>query len=334
MLSVPGYQAAAKTGTSNKCLERNAQGACTKRRPDNLWTMGYTPNLVTGVWFGNADASPLADKAESLTIAAPVWKDFMTRAHRHLKATKTTFSLPSGVVQVLVSTLSGQLPAECTPIDRRKTDVFLAERAPTASDPACASVDIDKVTNLLASDNCPDEAKEQRSFYVPYSIEQEAHAQWHQSVVAWAHRVGSGATVGSGSALPLPLIPTEQCDITKTPGRLIKPTLSITSPRISATYPSFMPDFAATGSPAREVLYEIDGKVVERVTGAPFSVPLRVPRSIEKSGEHTLTVTLTDEYFNVPLRGRHRRPCNPPARAGRRLHGEARQRAHDPRGSG
>jgi membrane peptidoglycan carboxypeptidase len=66
ILSVPGTQAAAKTGTSNKCLERELRegvdpnvAPCKKRRPDNAWTIGYTPTLVAGVWVGMGSHSPL-----------------------------------------------------------------------------------------------------------------------------------------------------------------------------------------------------------------------------------------------------------------------------------
>jgi len=48
VLSVPGFQTAGKTGTSNKCLKRDDKGSCTERKPSDLWTLGYTPNLVTG----------------------------------------------------------------------------------------------------------------------------------------------------------------------------------------------------------------------------------------------------------------------------------------------
>lgn len=291
-LSVPGYQAAAKTGTSNKCLERDARGNCKNRKPDNMWTMGYTPNLVVGVWAGNADATALSERAESLNLVAPIWKEFMTKAQKLIEEPKTAFTMPQGLVQPQVSGLSGELPAECTPVDLRRSDIFLSDKSPKQTDPACRSVEVDKVTGLLASDSCPAEAREMRSFYVPYTV---VPAPLNSQIIAW---VNSHAGTGS---LTLPAIPTEKCDISKTPGRLEKPTLSITSPSNggSATYPSFTPRLKTGGAPVREVLYEVDGKPVARATEAPFEIPLRLPRSVSESGNHELRVTVTDIYYNT-----------------------------------
>lgn len=292
VLSVPGYQAAAKTGTSNKCLERDANGNCKKRRPDNMWTMGYTPNLVVGVWAGNADATALTTNAESLTVASPMWKDFMVKAHKKLENTKTAFEMPPGLVQPQISGLSGELASECTPIDQRRSDLFLSEKAPKKADPACTTVEVDKVTGLLASDSCPPEAREMKSFYVPYTV---VPSPLDKQILSWViGRAGTGS-------LSLPVAPKEKCDISLTPGRLEKPTVSITYPQDggSATYPSFTPKFKTTGAPIREVLYEVDGKAVAKVTDAPFESPLRLPRSVAETGSHELRVTVTDIYYNV-----------------------------------
>ncbi len=304
VLSVPGYPAAAKTGTSNKCLDRNDTGNCTSRRPSDLWTMGYTPNLVTGVWVGNADSSALSEKAESLSQASPIWKEFMTRAHAFVQNPKTTFAVPNNIVQPQISTLSGELPSECTPIANRQSDVFLADRMPTLTDPACASVEVDRVTGLLASDECPAEAREMRSFFVPTSILADRFPQWDQSVQAWAEKQKASydplTGTFSGSILPLPLIPREKCSLALTPGRMTKPEVRILSPDGTASYPSFQPRLDITvGDRVRFVTYELDGKGVGRNTEAPYTQPIRVPKSISKSGKHTLKVTVTDTYFNT-----------------------------------
>ncbi len=311
VLSIPGYPTAAKTGTSNKCLKRDDKGVCMDRKPDNLWTLGYTPNLVAGVWVGNADSSPLEVKAESLSIAAPIWKDILTRAHKGIEKPVTTFPVPEGVVQPQVSVLSGELPTECTPIELRRADVFFAEHAPKIPDPACVSVSIDKVTGLLASASCPKEAQEQGSFLVLQSILPERFPDWQKSLDAWGVKqmeLYRATPDHSGSLLPLPVAPTEECDIALTPGRLKKPELRVLYPKEDgiATYPSFKPSIDSTvGSTVREVEYIVDGKSVETVTSAPWDPPLRIPRSIKEDGNHKLEVRLTDEYYNVATRSIH-----------------------------
>lgn len=298
ILTVPGTEAAAKTGTSNKCLERDDKENCKKRKPDNVWTVGYTPNLVVGVWVGNATAEPMSDKADGINVAAPLWKAFMTAALKIQKADTsvlpTTFTKPDGLVQVQASQLSGELPTECTPVEQRKSDLFFTERSPSKPDPACVTVLVDRVTGLLASDNCPVEAREMRSFFDPHSVLAERFPSWEKGVQDWAR--------GSGAQLPLPLVPTEKCDITLTPGRLEKPEVTLTSPASggAATYPSFRPRFQSkTGSGILKVEYAVDGKPVGAFTTAPFDGSIRVPRSIDKEGTHTLTITLTDVYYNT-----------------------------------
>ncbi len=313
VLSVPGTAAAAKTGTSNKCLEWDEKKInCKKRKPDNTWTMGFTPALVTGVWVGNATNEPLSDKADGLTTAAPIWKDFMAKAQKILKPSVTVFTMPEGLVQAQISLLSGELATECTPVALRRSDIFLAENAPTKDDPGCTTLTVDKVTGLLASDSCPLEAQEQRSFLVPYNASRGDFPQWDTDVMKWAQaqamenpRAGSGMNLflsGSGGVLPLPLAPTEKCDISLTPGRMTKPTLSILSPpqNGTASYPSFLPKLQYTvGSKVLSIEYTIDGKPMATVTSAPFTPPLRVPKSVDKDGTHTFRVIVTDQYYNT-----------------------------------
>lgn len=306
-LSVPGGPSGAKTGTSNKCLKRDANNNCTERRPSDLWTMGFLPGLVTGVWAGNADSSPLAVKAESLTNAAPIWKSYMTSARSIMDDLPAAFTVPSGIANPQISALSGELPTECTPVAYRKSDVFLTERMPSQPDPACVQLEIDKVTGLLASDECPAEARETRSFFAPVEPLAARFPQWQTSMNAWlASRAGVYDPVAgtySGSVLPLPLAPTASCTLALTPGRMEKPELTIEFPEDggSASYPSFQPKFdVSVGSRIREVRAEIDGKPAGSERGAAAQrMTITVPRSIAEGGSHTLKLTVVDEYYNT-----------------------------------
>ncbi|MGI8826670.1 MAG: transglycosylase domain-containing protein [Chloroflexota bacterium] len=77
--------AAAKTGTTNSFTDN--------------WTLGYTPQLVTGVWVGNADRSPMQNVI-GVTGAAPIWHDFMEGAFKVLKLPVRQFVAPTGVERV------------------------------------------------------------------------------------------------------------------------------------------------------------------------------------------------------------------------------------------
>jgi membrane peptidoglycan carboxypeptidase len=77
-----GRPAAAKTGTTNSYTDN--------------WTVGYTPQIVTGVWVGNADNSQMQGTT-GITGAAPIWHDFMIKAFNILKLPPEDFKQPSGV---------------------------------------------------------------------------------------------------------------------------------------------------------------------------------------------------------------------------------------------
>lgn len=305
VLSVPGFATAAKTGTSNKCLERNEKdGVCRLRKPDNVWTIGYTPMLVAGVWVGNADSSSLYEKADGLTVAAPLWRDFMIGAHKKMKITQTEFPVPGGLVSPQISLLSGELPTECTPVDLRRADLFRSEVAPKENDPACLQLTIDKVTGLLASEECPVEAQETASFWMPRSVLADRWPLWQVGIDAWAAKEmvkWNAAPDHSGSILPLPVAPTEECKISLTPGRMEKPEVRIDYPSQGDTvsYPSFQPELDwDVSSSVREIIFEVDGKVIDHMVERPFKGFIRVPRSIKEDGPHRLKVTLIDEYYN------------------------------------
>jgi penicillin-binding protein 1A len=65
--SLPGWDAAGKTGTSQDYRD--------------AWFVGYTTNLTTGVWFGNDDNSP-TKRTTGGSLPAEVWSKFMIAAHK------------------------------------------------------------------------------------------------------------------------------------------------------------------------------------------------------------------------------------------------------------
>ncbi len=80
ILTIPGVKTGAKTGTSNYCYKRSEYGTCTEYGVGSVWTIGYSDSLVVGVWAGNADNTSLSPLADGLTVAAPIWREFLLRA--------------------------------------------------------------------------------------------------------------------------------------------------------------------------------------------------------------------------------------------------------------
>ena len=82
LLTLEGIESAVKTGTSNQCARVNTvTRACIATLPTDVWTIGYTPAYVVGVWVGNATNQPLTPDADGLNVASPLWKEFLEAAH-------------------------------------------------------------------------------------------------------------------------------------------------------------------------------------------------------------------------------------------------------------
>jgi penicillin-binding protein 1A len=104
-----GYQTFGKTGTTNEWTD--------------VWFVGGTPGLVTVVYVGNDNHKSLG-RAFGGTIAAPVWKEFMTEAVKIMK-TPEKFQVPPGVgVQsVTVCRATGFLANKACP---NKANIMMA----------------------------------------------------------------------------------------------------------------------------------------------------------------------------------------------------------------
>ena len=90
------FAAAGKTGTSQSYAD--------------AWFVGYTPNLVTGVWFGYDTPRTIMKRGYAGVVAVPVWAKFMTAAHAGLK--NEWFDMPGSLSKVKLCRLSGQLATE------------------------------------------------------------------------------------------------------------------------------------------------------------------------------------------------------------------------------
>ena len=131
-----GRPAAVKTGT-------------TSNFHDN-WTVGYTPDLVVGVWAGNAGQQPMQD-VTGLSGSGPIWHTVM----RSLTAGQPIkgFERPEGLQQVEVCALSGKLPGPACPYTRHEW--FIDGTAPTQTDHVFHKVMVDAESGRLADDRTP-----------------------------------------------------------------------------------------------------------------------------------------------------------------------------------
>ena len=108
---------AGKTGTTNNYVD--------------AWFMGYTPDLVTGVWVGKDKDEPLGRNETGSRAAIPIWLQFMQEALANKPI--INFPVPSDIQFLKVQSKSGE-PAKFGDIDSN-FEIFSQEFLPKKEQP-------------------------------------------------------------------------------------------------------------------------------------------------------------------------------------------------------
>ncbi len=106
------HPAAGKTGTTDDYTD--------------AWFIGFTPDLVCGVWVGFDQLKRIARRATGAQFALPIWVDFMKEAVKDYPP--RGFEPPSGIVTAKVCQKTGLLATPLCPTVR--TEIFIEGTAP------------------------------------------------------------------------------------------------------------------------------------------------------------------------------------------------------------
>jgi penicillin-binding protein 1A len=88
-----GRPAAGKTGTTNESID--------------AWFMGFTPNVVSGVWVGFDNQKSIGSGETGAKAALPIWLSFMREAVKPYS--EMDFSIPPGVTFANIDQTTGKL---------------------------------------------------------------------------------------------------------------------------------------------------------------------------------------------------------------------------------
>jgi penicillin-binding protein 1A len=98
------------TATSIASLGRPLGGKTgTTNDYKDAWFVGFSPDLVVGVWVGFDRPRNMGDGETGGRVAAPIFRDFMAEALRHRPA--TPFRIPARVRLVRIDAMTGLLPS-------------------------------------------------------------------------------------------------------------------------------------------------------------------------------------------------------------------------------
>jgi len=111
-----GRMAAGKTGTTNKQVD--------------AWFMGFTPQILTGVWTGRDAPESMGRRETGAKAALPIWLSAM-KAFHHDKP-KKDFTAPDGIEWVVIDRKTGKLPNANT--KKPFLEAFRIGTAPTSSE--------------------------------------------------------------------------------------------------------------------------------------------------------------------------------------------------------
>lgn len=169
-LNVSGRQIAVKTGTTND-------------KRDN-WTIGWTPQLVAGVWVGNNDNSEMKQVASGVSGAAPIWRRVILAA---LKGKPSTgFSVPGGIVTAEVDLVSGYRVHDGFP---SRTEYFIQGTEPAGEDPIHSQLKFcrgqDKLATPAQVARGDYEGKEYFVFKEEDPISADGVNRWQEGIDQW-----------------------------------------------------------------------------------------------------------------------------------------------------
>lgn len=254
-------EAAVKTGT-------------TRNFRDN-WTVGFTPELLSVVWVGNADGTPMS-AISGVDGAGPIWHDFMERALSGKR--KRTFVEPEGLREIEICEVSGKLPTDFC--ERRIFEKFVRGEEPQEEDDIFVELKINEERGMVVSDEClevdPGIEFEEKIFAI-YPKELEKWAM--ENGVEQVPRLRCESVYG---------IESPDSDLAGESGIFVRHPIDGDSFLYDETIPGGnqkIPFQVAVAGDVDWVEWIVDGKTIERVEDFPFSTMWEM-----EGGKHKLKV--------------------------------------------
>jgi len=262
LLTLGNRPVGVKTGTTNDYRD--------------AWTIGYTPSLVTGVWVGNFDNTPMKKGSAAATIAVPIWHDYMQKVLGDTPI--ENFNAPAKV-ETGKDVLDGKNVGEI-------------------------KVKIDKASGFLATDLTPpsfvDEKVYKQDHCILYYINKDdprgeqvknpsddpQFNLWESAVLKWAEKKGYATSTP----------PTEKDNLHTSENM---PTLNILSPQNNENIKDPVLRVNVEVSAPRginRVSYYINNNLLTNVLVSPYNLEKQI--DFLPNGIHTLKISACDDIDN------------------------------------
>jgi len=267
-LTLGSRPAAAKTGTTNDYKD--------------AFIVGYTPQLVTGVWTGNTDGTTMRKGADGSVVAAPIWNEFMKSA---LADQPITYFNEPEIPTTGVPILDGQMPSQEITIDRA-SGKLATDRTPESYKQTIICGEYHNILHYIDPDNLS-------AGLIDEPVD-GAYERWETAVQTYISKYNDSLQVGQLS-IEQCVVPTEYDDLHIERN---EPDIDLDSPgNNDPVGRSFSVEIQASADRGIDrVEYQIDGIVIKQ-TGSSYSTTLNLPTWVG-AGNHTLTVIAYDDIDN------------------------------------
>jgi membrane peptidoglycan carboxypeptidase len=111
------FPAGGKTGTTNDGFD--------------VWFIGFTPDLVTGIWLGFDQPKKIKANAQGGVLAAPAWTAMMREVYER-RALPTAWPRPDGLTALDIDKTTGYKATPFCPKEVHYIESFIPGTEPTA----------------------------------------------------------------------------------------------------------------------------------------------------------------------------------------------------------
>ncbi len=243
----------------------------------DAWTMGFTPNIVAGVWAGNNDNSKMT--SEAADVAAPIWINFMNAMNNGVP--NAPFVKAPGIKTVTLDKDTGR--AVTTGTKHTTVDQFPSWYTPMSS-VGGKSAQVDKISGKLATECTPDLAKQ--TVYSSAILPEITQAQNPSQYQNWlTGLINAGYATNSGGDLPTTNDDQHHCDDTK-------PTANIVGATGGGPYTFNVQVTSGTFTANKLEVYFDDQIVSTQVINGSGTYPVTYAPTV--TGSHAFKAVVTD----------------------------------------
>lgn len=328
LLQLEGLNNGVKTGTSNRVAENPDFNEDEPENeednpkfitvPGDSWTIGFTPYLVTGVWVGNNKGEPMKSGATGLTVAAPIWRDFMHKSHDILYEEGfekgKLYNEPKPLEVRKINKFSGKIATDLTPESLAKEEVFASFSVPIELDNSVQKIEIDRRTGKPVTSRTPFYARKMQFSLTGLQSIRPDMPNWQAPVDEWLEShpqfLTSLGTVLESDEVPeisseereKRMIDFQQFWEERRSSRQdvgsVDPLVKIQSPINGGSIARGMIEIQVTASATQgveSVQYYLNDEFVAESKRYPFSVKISISDDLDATQRHTITALITDK---------------------------------------